>query len=158
MPLAIDTSMARGREYMGDPEPDEANDEVAVEVGAENAPQLKGRRSFSSARRELTEEELGHPAVQKMMMDELDRLDGDNTDLKLYVDRFHVADKSAAILLEKQKRATASEIIYGAMMTVGAAAIGYSPSAGEGGTSDPMILGFGVILVVAGVLSKVVAK
>jgi hypothetical protein len=143
---------------MSGTEQDEAADEAPSENGGETPPQLKGRRSFSRARRELTDEELGHPAVQKMMMDELDRLDGENGELKLYVEKFHGADKNSAILSEKLKKENAREIVFGAMMTIGAAAIGFAPTAGANGSPNYIILTFGAILVAAGIASKVVTK
>ncbi|WP_430385495.1 hypothetical protein [Blastomonas fulva] len=143
---------------MNETEQDEAADEAPPENVENKAPQLKGRRSFSRARRELNDEELGHPAVQKMMMDELDRLDGENSELRRYVDKYYEADKNCAILSEKQNKANAGEIIYGAMMTIGAAAIGFAPSGGVDGSPNYIALSFGVILVGAGIISKVVTK
>ena len=143
---------------MSEPEQDEAADEAPEGTEGEAGPRIKGRRSFSRARRELTEDELSHAAVQKMMLDELDRLDGENNELKRFVDKYYEADKEAAILSEKQSRSKASELIYGALMTVGAAAIGYAAPSDGTGSPDYIVLVFGLVLVAAGIASKVIEK
>lgn len=143
---------------MSEPEQEDAADEAPEAGGSSETPRLKGRRSFSRARRELTEDELSHGAVQKIMLDELDRLDAENGDLKKIVDQYYAADKQVAVLTEKQKKSNSSEIIYGGLMTVGSAALGYAPTAGANGSLDGIILIFGFILVGSGIASKVVTK
>ena len=56
---------------------------------------------MSNVRRELSEEELSSPAVQRMLLDELDRLEteaGELKEFKEFKDRFYSADKDAAVL------------------------------------------------------------
>lgn len=61
----------------------------------------KGRQALSNVRRELSEEELSSPAVQRMLLDELDRLETEAGELKEFKDRFYSADKDAAVLGER---------------------------------------------------------
>lgn len=142
---------------------DEAADTAEPEVtDAEvGLPALKlhgGRRSLSRLRREMTDEELSQPAVQKMMMDELDRLDRERDDLLPYRDRFAEADKQCAILAEKLKPKVAADVFFGSCTTIGSIMVGLAPSAWSVGIVGYASLGLGVALVGAGIAAKVILQ
>src|SRR4051812_43259417 len=104
-----------------DDEAGEAAEPEATDAGV-GLPALKvhsGRRSLARVRREMTDEELSQPAVQKMMMDELERLDRERDDLLPYRDRFAEADKQCAILAEKLKPKVAADVFFGGCTTIG---------------------------------------
>jgi hypothetical protein len=115
-----------------------------------------GRRSFSKLPRELSEKELASPAVQKMLVDEIERLETECDDLSSYRPKFHDADKRAAILEEKFKGKISIDILQTGCLTVGAAALGYAPSITTGQPSAPMVAIFGVVLVIVGLAAKAV--
>jgi hypothetical protein len=115
-----------------------------------------GRRSFSKLPRELSEKELASPAVQKMLVDEIERLEAECDDFSSYRPKFHDADKRAAILEEKFKGKISVDILQTGCLTVGAAALGYAPSITTGQLSSWMVAVFGVVLVVAGLAAKAV--
>jgi len=136
---------------------DERADEEPEEEGvASETP--KGRRSFARMRRELTDEELKSPGVQKILLDETERLESDCAALRLYVDRFYAADKERAILAEKLKPQTATDIFSGGALAVGSAMVGYAPGAWGHGSVGWLALVFGGLLVVSSVIAKVVSK
>ena len=114
------------------------------------------RKALSTARRELSDKELLSPAVQKLLLDEIDRLEEDNTELSGYRGRFHEADKKAAILEQKGKISIAHEIISLSCITVGGAALGYAPAVWENQPSGYISLIFGAVLVVGGIVAKAV--
>lgn len=137
----------------------EPTDADAPDRAEPNEPRLKGRRSFSRMRRELNDDELAQPAVQKLMMDELDRLESENAQLKTYVEKYHDADKQVSVLREKQHTSRASDLAFGTLLTVGSAAIGYSPTLkAPGSNHDAIVLVFGIILFLAGLAVKVLRK
>lgn len=115
-----------------------------------------GRRSFSKLPRELSEKELTSPAVQKMLVDEIERLETECEDLSTYRPKFHDADKRAAILEERFKGKISIEILHAGCLTAGAAALGYAPSITTGQPSALMVAIFGVVLVIAGLAAKAV--
>lgn len=114
------------------------------------------RKALTSLRRELSDKELLSPAVQKLLLDEIDRLEEDNTELAGYRSRFHDADKKAAILQQKQTTSIAHEIISLSCITVGGAAIGYAPSVWASQPTGGVALAFGVVLVLGGIVAKAV--
>ncbi len=118
----------------------------------------KGRQSFSKVRRELSDEELSSPAVQRMLIDEIERLERDNTRLGGFQDRFHGADRRVGILEEKLQQSHSGEIIFGVCLTVGAAAMGYAPAAWSNQPDGWLSLAFGVLLVAGGIASRVVHR
>ncbi len=139
---------------------DETQDIDSDLVGNEEAPtttkKKRLRRSLSAARRELSDEELGSSAVQKLLIDEVERLEDENQDLDYYREQFHEADKKASIFEERHRRVLSQEIISNGCLVVGAAALGYVPSLSKDVTTAAIVAVFGGILVVAGIWAKVV--
>jgi hypothetical protein len=87
-----------------------------------------GRRAaFRDVRRQLTDEELKNPGVQKLLLDMLQDADDEREGLRPYVDRFHEADKIAAVLREEVKTHTAIEVFFGVGVGLGGAIIGLAP-------------------------------
>ena len=84
----------------------------------------KALQAFRRIPRELTEEELANPAVQKLLVGNLDRLETEKEEYRLYMERFHEADKKVAVLEEKGKTKLALEILSGTCLTCGGLAIG----------------------------------
>jgi len=115
----------------------------------------KGRRAFTKIRRELLEDELSSPSVQRMLLDELERLEEEKSSLIDYRSHFHTADKNAAILAEKLKANVSQEIIFGVCLSIGAAVLGYVPSLWDSQPDGYMALGIGIVLILAGIASKV---
>ena len=64
-----------------DQEPQEAAGQLPATEQTKNANQ---RRSFANARRELSEEELSTPVLQKLLIDEVERLEAYNNELSSY--------------------------------------------------------------------------
>lgn len=56
----------------------------------------------------------------------LDQAEGEKEECKGYIERYHEADKKAAVLEEKLKTSIAIEIIYSVGLTMGSVLIGFS--------------------------------
>ena len=67
----------------------------------------KGPRAFHNISRELTEEDLANPspAVQKLLLNEIDRLEIEKEEYRSYVELFHKADRKVAVLEQKSRTA-----------------------------------------------------
>lgn len=120
------------------------------------APVSKVRRALSSLKRELTDDELASTGTQKMLLEELERLTEENSVLGSFRSLFHEADKNVAILSEKQKKNISFEIISGACLAIGAASLGYAPSVWDYPPSGPILIAFGVVLTIGGVVAKAI--
>ena len=125
-------------------------------TGAEPTKLKFRRKALSTLRRELSDKELLSPAVQKLLLDEIDRLEGENTELAGYRSRFHEADKQSAILAQKHRVSISQEVISMSCITVGGAALGYAPSIWSVQPTGALSLAFGVVLVLGGIVAKVV--
>ena len=134
-----------------DTEPEDTGDGVPVSHS-------KGRRAFRNVRRELSDEELSSPAVQRMLIDDIERLEKEKYELSEYQDRYHEADKKSAILQEKVKSSVSQEIIFAVCLTVGAASLGYAPSVWSSQPTGWISIAFGVVLIVGGIASKMVKR
>lgn len=131
--------------------------EPEADEGVATQPVLKGRQSFRQVRRELTEEELSSPAAQRLILDELDRLENENAELKGVSRKFHEVDKKASILDEKLKRHTALDILSSAALAAGSLALGYAPKVWAGGSATgPIFLVIGIVMIAGGIWSKAV--
>jgi len=118
----------------------------------------KGRRSFAKLRRELSDDELSSPAVQRLLIDDIERLEREVAELKELRDRFQEADLRCAVLEERSKKSTAHDVMYGVCLTVGAAALGYAPAVWAQQPSGWLSIVFGGILIVGAVWSRAVKK
>lgn len=122
-------------------------------------PHTKGRKAFSKLRRELSDEELMSPAVQRLLIDDIERLEKENGKLSLFQDSFHEADKKSEVLNEKLKTHIAVEITFGVCLSIGAALIGLAPSLWD--PAKPYgwaSIALGVVLIIGGIASKVVKR
>jgi hypothetical protein len=136
-----------------DAQPDEAGSKPIV---GDETP--KSHRAFSRLKRELSDEELSSPGVQKLLLDYLAQADDENATLKSYRDRFHDADKRNGVLEEKLKTNAATEMISVGSLAVGAAALGYAPSLWSTPHGGLFALAFGTVLIVVGILAKVIRR
>jgi hypothetical protein len=143
-------------------DPQSAKDqEVGSRPAAAPSESKKLRKALSQARRVLTEEELSTPGAQKMLLDELDRLEEENGQLILIRDRFHDTDKNCAVLEQKlkqgQKDALSTDIIFTGSMTVGALVLGFLPSLFPLGAAYFVTAAvIGVVLMVIRIAAKIV--
>ncbi len=117
----------------------------------------KGRQAFSRIRRELSEEELATPAVQRMLVAEMERLDEETIDLRDYRERYYVAERGEAILEERLKKNKAADIVFGVTLSVGAAALGYAPALWNNQPSGAIAIVFGVVLILSGIAARTIS-
>ncbi|NDW02417.1 hypothetical protein [Salipiger sp. PrR002] len=126
-----------------------------VEAASDGAPKPKmRRRSLGKVRRELTDEELGSSGVQKMLLDDLDRLEGAEIDLKSTLDKFHQANTSLQVANDRLKTHNAFEILSTGTIAIGSVLIG----AAFNWKDDNILLWLMIILGVALIIIGVVAK
>lgn len=119
---------------------------------------IKTRQPFARVRRELSEEELTSPAVQRLLLDEVERLERQINELASYRELYHELDKRAAVLEQNAKKSLASEIIFGVCLCIGAAALGYAPAVWSSQPTGYLSLAFGLILIICGVVSRLVQR
>lgn len=137
----------------------EPADQELADQGAINlAEKPKGRRALSRMRRELTEEELGNPAVQKLMMDDLDRLESEISELKRFREKYHEVDKKCDVMTEKLKPRIQADIFFCGFISVGSILVGLAPAVWDNLLAGIASAVLGLILVAGGIASKVVLK
>ena len=110
----------------------------------------KRRQALSNVRRELSEEESSSPAVQLMLLDDIDRLETEVGELRAFKDRFHAVDKDAAVLGERLRGSMARD----GGLAVGAALLGLAPSLWSSQPIGSIVVGLGVVLIGFALLAK----
>jgi hypothetical protein len=111
---------------------------------------------YARVKRELSDEELKSPAVQKLLLSEHDRMLQEVNRLKQMEVKYHEIDKECAILKEKQKTANASEVLYTFCVTGGSLLAGVSSLFWN--QKGWLFLAIGVLFVTGGVIFKWIRK
>ncbi len=119
------------------------------------------RRSFAKLRRELNEDELSSPAVQRLLLDEIERLESENSTLSELASKYYDVDKTVAVLKEKDKQNVAVEMMSSVGLALGAVALGSGPSIWSLESSEAsgwFVMGAGVVLMTVSVITKVLRR
>ncbi|MFH0757346.1 MAG: hypothetical protein V2B15_08675 [Bacteroidota bacterium] len=112
-------------------------------------------KPYSKLKREIGEEDLAHPAVQRLLLNEIDKLEQKNEDLNSLREKYYILDKENAVLKQSLKSIGANEVLYGICLTIGSILIGLSGQFKETGYTWVLIL-VGGLLIGAGIISKFV--
>ena len=136
---------------------EETEEPIDDQVAEPSGPKEKGQRQpFTNLRRELTDEDLSNPGVQKMMLAEVERLDVENDRLQGVETEYHQKDKRVAVLEEKFKTKVAVEVVSTAMITVGSVLLGLAYGAWDKAPLGLFFLASGAILVILAIVAKVI--
>lgn len=117
-------------------------------------------QAFRDIRRELTEDDLKHPGVQKLILDRLDAALARCELLASFESRFHDKDKRVAVLEEKIKRGVALDIAWGAGVSIGLTLVALAPVMWD---FQPAWIGrislvLGALLIAGGIAIRAVLK
>jgi hypothetical protein len=134
-------------------QPDESGSKP---IAAEDAP--KTRRALARLKRELSDEELSHPGVQKLLLDTIERTEEENVALRSFRERYHESDKQYEVLKEKLKTHTALDVISMGCMALGGTALGYARSLWASQPAGLIALISGAGLFAMGITAKVVRR
>lgn len=89
----------------------------------------------------------------------LQEADDERASLRPYIDRFHEADKNAAILTERMRSYTKIEVFFGVGMTLGGSIIGLVPFFLSEGTGFGVVTGLiGLTLLTGSIVGRAVKK
>lgn len=137
------------------------NELTREDAGEQSGPiPPKGPRAFRNISRELTEDDLANPspAVQKLLLNEIDRLEVVNEEHKHYMELFHEADKEVAVLKQQSRTALALDTIaFGGFLTVGALLLGMAPGLWPHQPFGWIVLVAGGVSLGSGIAAKLVA-
>ena len=111
---------------------------------------------YANVRRELSEDELTSPAVQRLLLSDHDRVERECERLKSFEEKYHECDKKVAILNEKLKNSTASDILYTCCVSFGSVLTGVSRIYWD--NNGWILLFIGIALIIGGVVYKFVRK
>jgi len=139
-------------------QPDEEPEEPKAaqkEDGDDNKSKGK-RRSYRGVRRELSEEELKSPVVQKTLLDEIDRLDIEIEEVKGFRDKYYDIDKKEAVLREKFTVHKGYEIASTSLVTGGGIILGFISSIWDNQPTAGIFLVVGSLALIAGIVMKAI--
>lgn len=109
--------------------------------------------AFRAIRRELSEADMAHPGVQRLMLDRLDAALAQCERLSSFEGRYHDADKQVGVLEEKLKKRLGLDLAWGVGVAVGLTFVTLAPVA-WGGKPDwvgPVFLVLGALLIAGGI-------
>lgn len=116
------------------------------------------RQALRNITRQLKDDDLASPGVQRLILDELERAETQCEMLQTYVERFHEADKRAAVLEVAARGEKAIEILFGVGVGLGGTIIGFAPSLWQSGNIGPIALIIGAVLVIGAVVARTVRR
>jgi hypothetical protein len=123
----MDGSLMSANDKNLEAKPTTSTESVAPPPDSSN-PTTSGRRAaFRDVRRQLTDDELKSSGVQKLLLDNLLEADDEREELRVYVNLFHEADKTAAVLAIQVKAQDALDVFFGVGVGLGGAVIGLVP-------------------------------
>lgn len=142
----------------------QANDSVqagesATVVARKEVPPVGRRLALRDVRRQLTDEELLSPGVQKLLLDMLEDAETERDEMKNYVKLFHDADKKSCILSERLNVDRSIEVFFGVGVGLGGAIIGLAPFFwGSSVTHGIIALVIGVILILGSSVGRIIKR
>lgn len=129
---------------------------ASVRTQQQATPASGGRQAFRDIRRQLSDDDLATPGVQKLLLDELERAEAQCEMLSGYIERYYDAEKRAAVLAEKLRPRSALEIAIAVGIGVGGTIVGLSPLFWKDQPRGWLALALGLILMIgAGVAGAV---
>lgn len=144
--------------------PDPVPGADATEAPAATVPTAKGqpgtalpsgrRQAFRDVRRQLTDDDLQSPGVHKLILDELERAETECDQYRAYLERYHEADRKAAVLEEKLRPSRAVDVLFGVGVGVGSAIMGLAPTFWMVQPLGQLCLAVGAVLVVGATIGK----
>jgi hypothetical protein len=129
--------------------------ELRIPTGT-SVPASGRRQAFRDVRRELTDADMASPGVQKMVLDELEQAEAECEQLRAYIERYHEADKRAAVLEEKLRPIRALEILFGVGVGLGGAIVGLSPFFWESRLQGVLCLVVGISMIFGSTIGRMV--
>ncbi len=112
------------------------------------------RQAFSNIRRQLSEADLASPGVQKMLLEELERAESQCEIAEGFRERFHSADKDAAVLRERLKTVTALEVYFGLGVAIGSIMIGLAPYLWDHKAPGTLLLVVGAVVLIGSAIAR----
>lgn len=132
----------------------DAVDRIEIPSASEPTAPSGKRQALRDLRRQLKDDELANPGVQKLLLDALESKDAECEALSSYVQRFHEADKRASVLDEKMKTHSAIEIGFGVGVGIGGVIIGLAPVYWNQQPMGTILLIVGALLIIGGSVMK----
>ena len=129
-------------------------EKAGINSAVSNATTIVPSSPFSGIRREISEEDLASPAVQRILLSELDKLQSKVDALEIIESKFYNSDKKAAVLEEKLNAVNSKEVMYSLCLSIGSAVIGFSSLIWDTGYGW-FPVAFGSALLVGAIISRV---
>ena len=139
------------------PKGEDATEANIAKAEPPSAPASGRRPSFRDIRRQLNEEELRQPGVQKLLIEDFEKAETECEALRSYIEMYHEKDKEVARLSEKLKTNIAFEIMAGAGLTGGGAIVSLAPSIWDPKDTWKGIaaLGVGFLFIIGSTIAKI---
>jgi hypothetical protein len=129
-------------------QPDESGAQP-VRVGAP-----KAKKALSRIDRALTPEEIHQSGVQKMIVQDLERIEGENKELRGFRDKYYDVAQRVAVLEAKRKHAIAWEALSTGCIALGSVAAGFASALWSSQPTGWQVLIFGALVMLLGIMAR----
>ncbi|HEY2330039.1 MAG TPA: hypothetical protein VGI63_09540 [Verrucomicrobiae bacterium] len=136
----------------------EQRDVQKAEAVSNSVPTTGRRQVFKNLQKELSDEELKSPGITKLILEMLASAEAERDEFKLFVEKFHAADKNAAVLGEQLKTNKINEILFGVGVGLGGAIVGLAPLFWGTDSKGPVVLALGIAMIIGSTIGRIVYK
>lgn len=125
-----------------------------------SAPLAGKRQALRNLVRTMSDAELTAPGTVKLLIDDLEQAEAEREYFKAFVERYHAADKDAAVLTERLKPAKALDVMFGVGVGLGGAILGLAPFFWERGKDHQAVVAclLGVALIIGATIGRMVQR
>ena len=114
----------------------------------------KARKALSRISRTLTDVEICQSGVQKMIVQDLERIEEENKELRGFRDKYYESARTVAVFEAERKRTIAWEVLSSGCLALGSVAVGFTPSMWSSQPAGWEVLTFGAILILVGIAAR----
>ena len=118
----------------------------------------KTRQAYSKVRRELNEEEMLTPAVHRLLVNDIDRLEEEVGDLRHFRDDFYKCAEERAVLKGARNQQLAVQIVKDVCFATGGWLTGMSQGLWNNPPYGTVVLLTGFALIICGIVCRIVEK
>lgn len=136
---------------------DDQEFEIPEQPGASavvtNSPSTIPNSPYGRINREISEEDLNNPALQRVLLSQLDQKESRVNELEEMATDFHKIDKQCAVQNEKLKALKSHNVLYSFCLSIGSVIIGITTSVWDEGYGL-ITLVIGSLLIIGSFLSS----
>jgi hypothetical protein len=114
----------------------------------------KAKKALSRIDRALNPEEIHQSGVQKMIVQDLERIEDENKELRRFRDDYYGVAQRVAVLEAKRKHAIGWEVLSTGCIALGSVATGFASALWSSQPTGWQVLIIGALILLSGIIAR----